>query len=168
MKEEILVDQTSPEIETFIDYEIERGKPMPNIIHGTIQTQISFLLKTIYGDQFIFPNEISLATEPVTTPDICIYPKRKLDIREAEARETEMPLTAIEILSPSQTIDFLQANAWDIYFPAGIKSAWIVLPQLKSNQLLTHNNQELFHKSALKDPVTGITINVDKVFEDLI
>lgn len=125
-------------------------------------------MKTIYGDQFIFPNETPLATEPVTTPDICIYPKRKLDVRETEARETEMPLTVIEILSPSQTIDFLQAKVWDIYFPAGIKSAWIVLPQLKSIQLLTPTSQEIFHKSALKDPVTDIKINVEKVFEDLL
>jgi Uma2 family endonuclease len=167
MKEEILLDLSDPEIEPFTDYETERGKPMPNIIHGTIQTQISFLLKTVYGDQFIFPNETALATEPSTTPDICIYAKRKLDVREVESRETEMPLTTIEILSPSQTIDYLQSKVWDIYFPAGVGSAWIVVPQLKSIQLLTRDGEEVFYKTELTDPITGIKINVEKVFEDL-
>ncbi len=168
MKEEVLLDQPTPEIETFIDYETERGKPMPNIIHGTIQGKLSRILWNAYEDQFIFPNEISLATEPSTTPDICVYSKRKLDIREVEAKETEMPLTTIEILSPSQTIDFLQSKIWDIYFPAGVGSAWIVVPQMKSIQLLTRDGEEVFYKSTLKDPTTGIEINVEKVFEDLV
>lgn len=168
MKEETLWDEPALEIETFTDYETERGKPMPNIIHGTIQTQISFLLKTNYSGHFIFPNELSLATEPGTTPDICIYSKRKLDVREVEATETEMPLTTIEILSPSQTIDFLQSKVWNIYFPAGVGSAWIVVPQMKSIQLLTRDGEEVFYKNILKDPTTGIQINVEKVFEDLV
>jgi len=166
MKEEILAP--IPEIETFTDYETERGKPMPNIIHGTIQGKLNRILWDAYDDQFIFPNEISLATEPSTTPDICIYTKRKLDVREVEAKETEMPLTTIEILSPSQTIDFLQSKVWDIYFPAGVGSAWIVVPQLKSIQLLTRDGEEVFHKEILTDPITGIKINVEKVFEDLV
>jgi len=168
MKEEILLDQPTPEIETFTDYETERGKPMPNIIHGTIQGKLSRILWNAYEDQFIFPNETSLATEPSTTPDICIYSKRKLDVREVEAKETEMPLTAIEILSPSQTIDFLQSKVWNIYFPAGVGSVWIVVPQLKSIQLLTRDGEEVFHKTILNDPTTGIKINVEKVFEDLV
>jgi len=166
MKEEILAP--IPEIETFTDYETERGKPMPNIIHGTFQGKLNRILWDAYDDQFIFPNEISLATEPSTTPDICIYTKRKLDVREVEAKETEMPLTTIEILSPSQTIDFLQSKVWDIYFPAGVGSAWIVVPQLKSIQLLTRDGEEVFHKEILTDPITGIKINVEKVFEDLV
>lgn len=167
MKDEMLWAEPALELETFTDYETERGKPMPNIVHGTVQTQISFLLKGSYGDQFIFPNETSLATDPATTPDICIYPKRKLDARETAAKETEMPLTVIEILSPSQTIDFLQSKVWDVYFPAGVGSAWIVVPQLKSIQVLTRDGEELFYKKTLKDPTTGIKISVEKVFEDL-
>lgn len=168
MKEEILLDQPALEIETFTDYETERGKPMPNIIHGTIQGKLNRILWNAYDEQFIFPNELSLATDPGTTPDICIYSKRKLDVREVEARETEMPLTTIEILSPSQTIDFLQSKVWNIYFPAGVGSAWIVVPQLKSIQLLTRDGEEVFYKKILKDPTTGIKINVEKVFEDLV
>lgn len=151
------------------DYEIERGKPMPNIIHGTIQNRIGSILFIHYGDKFIFPNELSLATTPISTPDICIYPKKKLRLRDVEAKETEMPLTTIEILSPSQTLEELQEKIWSIYFPMGVKSAWIVVPELKAVQLLLPNEEErLFYKEILIDPATDIQIQLEKVFEDLV
>jgi len=151
------------------DYETERGKPMPNIIHGTVQSSINFLLYSLYGDKFMIPNELSLATTPPTTPDICIYHKKKLDVREAEAKESKMPITTIEILSPSQTLEELQDKAWDIYFPAGVQSAWVVVPELKAIQILLPDGQrQVFVKDELTDPVTGISISIEKVFEDLV
>lgn len=39
MKEEDVSVVTTPETETITDYEAERGKPMPNRIHGAIQGQ---------------------------------------------------------------------------------------------------------------------------------
>ncbi|MFN0034030.1 MAG: Uma2 family endonuclease [Saprospiraceae bacterium] len=151
------------------DYEIERNKPMPNRIHGSLQSQIIFLLKTLYSGQFQFPSELSLATAPSTTPDICIYHKKKLNVREVTAKEIEMPLTTIEILSPRQSLDELASKAWDIYFPAGVQSAWIVVPELKAIQLLLPNGEtHLFYKDTLTDPVTNIQISVPEVFEDLV
>ena len=47
LKEEILTE--SPAIAQ--DYETERNKPMPNRIHGTIQTRIVVLLDQ-YNDRF--------------------------------------------------------------------------------------------------------------------
>lgn len=154
---------------TLSDYETERGKPMPNIIHGTVQIALGTLLRNNYGNQFIFPGELSLATTPPTTPDICIYHKKKLDIREVEAKEREMPITTIEILSPSQTLEELRDKAWDIYFPAGVQSAWVVVPDLKAIQILfPDGNQPVFIQGELTDPATGIRIPVERVFEDLI
>ena len=169
MKEETIVEQPVVEVEPLSDYEIERRKPMPNRIHGTIQSKINRLLGNGYDSRYQFPNELSLATTPPTTPDICIYPKKKLDVRAVEAKETEMPITTIEILSPTQTIDELQDKAWDIYFPAGVRSAWIVVPELKVIQLLLSEGEpRVFHKNTLSDPATGIEISVDAVFEDLV
>ncbi len=171
---DIIFTETAPEvveIEQPLAYEIERNKPMPNRIHGVIQSAIANLLINLFGRNFQFPNELSLATTPSTTPDICIYakPKQKLDPRTTEARETEMPITTIEILSPSQTIDQLQAKAWDIYFPAGVRSAWIVVPELKVIQVLTPDSEpQVFHKNTLHDPITGIEIPLEQVFEDLV
>jgi len=53
MKDDVFTEEPRA-VET--DYETERNKPMPNIIHGTIQTKISVLLTIQYGDRFDFPN----------------------------------------------------------------------------------------------------------------
>lgn len=151
------------------EYEIERNKPMPNRIHGTIQSKINFLLYSKYNKDFGFPNELSLASTPPSTPDICIYPKKKLDIRTVEAKEQEIPLTTIEIISPSQSLNELMHKAWDIYFPLGVLSAWIVIPEFKAIQVVLANNEKhYFDSGILTDPATGIQIDIAKVFEDLI
>lgn len=157
----------SPTIEN--DYATERNKPMPNIIHGAIQTKISFLLQTNYSDKFIFPNELSLETTPGSTPDICIYPKRKLDIKAVKAKEKEPPITTIDIISPNQSINEIMHKAWDLYFPMGVQSAWIVIPEFKAIQVVLPNDEKhYFDEGTLTDPVTGIQVSIEKVFEDLL
>lgn len=151
------------------DYEIERNKPMPNIIHGAVQTAISVLLKALYGNKFMFISELSLDSTPPSTPDICIYPKRKLDVRTVTAREKEVPLTTIEIISPSQSVNELMHKAWDIYFPLGVNSAWIVVPELKGIHIVLPDDTNFFFNTGmLTDPATGIEIPVTQVFEDLL
>jgi Uma2 family endonuclease len=151
------------------DYELERNKPMPNRIHGTIQSKINFLLMSAYADKFSFPNELSLDSIPPSTPDICIYPQKELDIKAVMAKEKEVPLTTIEIMSPSQSVNEMMHKAWDIYFPLGVKSAWIVLPEFKAIQVVLPNDEKhYFDSGTLTDPATGIQISIEKVFEDLI
>ena len=157
------------EVVEISNYERERNKPMPNRIHGTIQTQITFLLKTDFGERFQFPNELSLDTTPPSTPDNCIYPKKKLDVRVVTTKEKEVPLTTIEIMSPSQSVNELMHKAWDIYFPLGVQSAWIVMPEFKAIQVvLPDDRKHYFDAGILTAPATGIQISIEKVFEDLI
>jgi len=168
MGEELLDANVAAETLYEPDYETERNKPMPNLIHGVIQTALGTLLLAQYGDKYLFASEVSLASTPPSTPDICIFQKRKLDIKTVTAKEKEVPITTIEILSPSQSINELMHKAWDIYFPMGVRSAWIVVPELKAIQLLLPNDeQQVFYKDMLIDPATGIQIPVEKVFEDL-
>jgi Uma2 family endonuclease len=167
MKDDVFVEE-SPVIR-HEDYQTERNKPMPNEIHGALQSSINFLLNSQFGTQFMFPNELSLDTTPSSTPDICIYPKRKLDIKTVEAKKKEPPLTAIEIISPSQTFNEIMHKVWDLYFPMGVKSAWIVVPEVKAIHVLLPDDQNLYFSAGnLKDPATGIEISIEKVFEDLL
>ena len=150
-------------------YEIERNKPMPNFVHGVLQSKISRLLGNQYENKFLFPNELSLNTTPGSTPDICIYPKRKLTVIGIDAKEGEAPITTIEIQSPSQSIDELMLKAQNLYFPMGVQSAWIVIPALKAIQVIFPKKEHLlFTTGDLKDPTTKITLNIEKVFEDLV
>ena len=149
-------------------YEIERNKPMPNFIHGVLQSKINSLLSTQYNEKYLFPNELSLATTPGSTPDICVYPKKKLSLISVAAKETEAPITTIEIQSPSQSIDELIIKTHNLYFPMGVQSAWIVIPAIKAIQVIAPNKPNLlFTAGLLKDPITGIEIEIEKVFEDI-
>jgi Uma2 family endonuclease len=165
-KEEVFIEP-----ETYVeDYVIERNKPMPNALHSKLESDIVFQLRIKYDEQFDFLPELSLKIEPGATPDICIYPKRQAFVRsEIKAKETEMPLTTIEILSPSQSIEKMAEKIRDDYFPAGIKSAWIVVPAFKAIHLMLPGDQNLyFDKGELTDPATGIQLSIEKLFERVV
>ena len=150
-------------------YEIERNKPMPNRIHGQIQGDLVFLLNLHYREKYNFSSEVSLATTPGSTPDICIFPKKKLSLKTIKAKEEEAPITTIEIQSPSQSIEELQHKAWNLYFPMGVKSAWIIIPSLKAVKILLADDQEFFFNSGkLKDPVTNIEIEIKEIFANMV
>ncbi len=169
-KEEAFTKETTQQ-EGQEDYVKERNKPLPDRIHGCLQAQLNYLLVSDYGDKYLFPNEVTLATEPIQhTPDICIYPKRKIEFKKYwnTNAEKEPPISTIEIKSFSQSVYMLQKKVYDYYFSFGVKSAWIVIPEIKAVQVITgENNQGLYNTGKLKDPVTNIELSVEKIFEDL-
>lgn len=60
-------------------------------------------------------------------------------------------------------------KAWDLYFPMGVKSAWIVVPEIKAIHIIMPDENNLYFAAGiLKDPATGIEIPVERVFEDLL
>ena len=95
--------------------------------------------------------------------------KKILKRKDIKAKEEEAPITTIEIQSSSQSIDELQQKAWNQYFPMGVQSCWIVIPALKGIQVLLAKGKDkefYFNSGILKDPATGIKLEIEKVFED--
>ncbi len=83
-------------IELFSDYELERGKPVPDTIHAAIQSNLGFELKLNYRDTYRTLSELSLATIPDgTTPDLAIYPAFTLDYKHRKAKRTDAPLERV-------------------------------------------------------------------------
>jgi len=63
-------------------------------------------------------------------PDLCVYqqsPPLVDDPGEDEVRVTTMPELAIEVLSPTQSINELLKKI-KAYFALGVKSCWLVMP----------------------------------------
>ena len=148
-------------------YEIERGKPMPNLTHGAIQLNLGYELKSKYGSLFRIASEVSLATLPDgTTPDLVIYPKKQLNFVNEIAKQTEAPLLTIEIQSPSQSNNLMIEKAYQ-YFEFGVKSSWIVFPALKGVAVYTSPSKyDFFHDDEiLKDSNLNIELDLKKVFE---
>jgi Uma2 family endonuclease len=149
------------------DYEIERGKPMPNLTHGAIQANLIVQLAIKYNNLFRIASEVSLATLPDgTTPDLVVYPKKPLNFINEIAKQTEAPLLTIEIQSPSQSNDFMIDKAYQ-YFDFGVKSSWIVFPALKGVAVYTSPNEyNFFHDDEiLKDSNLNIELDLKRVFE---
>lgn len=149
------------------EYELERGKPMPSWNHGAIQLNIGFELKTRYRDRFRFMSEINIEIAGrVMVPDIGIFPAMALDMANDSIVARQLPLTTIEILSPTQALTDL-INKAASYFHAGVKSCWIVVPEVSGIFMYSAPGEYLFfHKGqTLTDPATGIELPLGPLFE---
>ncbi len=148
------------------DYVNERGKPMPSRNHGKLQARFAYALITKYINQFEIETELSLElTTGKATPDIAINPVIEDDWFNDEIRVTVPPLSVIEIVSPTQSIDEIKDKIMNIYFAAGVKSAWIVIPTLQSVYVLTPDKKiRTFTSGLIKDEVVGIELDMQYLF----
>jgi len=159
-------------VETVVDrelsaYEIERNKPMPTLIHGAIQANLVFEIRVKYPNQFRVASEVLLATQPYgSTPDVILYPFGNLDFQNDPSRRQDAPLLSIEIQSGSQSTKDMTSKL-EPYFSFGIKSCWIVIPELKA--VIVYDSPYHYNffneKDIVKDSVIGIEILVEKIFE---
>lgn len=150
------------------DYETERDKPMPSYNHSLLQLKLGAALINAYSDKFQFHSELELdlpnAQRP-SIPDICIYPKKPLDWVNDLLKMKEPPLTTIEILSPMQNIEEIKNKIFINYFPAGVKSAWLVIPSIQTISIYSPDGKvDTFAAGTIHDPSNGIALNLESIF----
>jgi len=98
----------------------------PSVNHSYIQSMLIVALSSL--KQYSVFSELSIEIEGKEyVPDISVYKKRRFIPFQDVVRMTEMPLLAIEILSPSQVIQDL-TDKIGIYLNAGVQSCWLVIP----------------------------------------
>jgi Uma2 family endonuclease len=147
------------------EYQLERGKPMPSLLHSRVQTRLAVLLAKLEPKYMCF-SELSLAlNEWESVPDLSLYSKSDIDTSQDEAKVTRPPLCAIEILSASQTLDSL-VDKTQKYFEHGVKSCWIVIPRLKSIYVFENaTTYEVYRDhQVLMDKQLGIEVLLGEVF----
>ena len=78
---------------------------------------------------------------------------------------TKMPLTVVEIISPSQSNEDILAK-FERYFNAGVKSCWLVLPSFQAISVYSAicKYQFFTEDKTLTDPATGIELPLSEVF----
>ena len=160
---EVISQSEATDYETV--YETERGKPMPSKNHSTLEVRISSALESNYGDQFDVHAELSLQLSTgKAVPDICLYPVSQVDWLQDKKTMTEPPLMALEILSPRQGMEDI-TDKIDLYFGAGVKTYWVVIPTFKIINILTPDRKYVtFTGGIAKDPVLGIELDMERVF----
>ena len=155
--------ETAMEANYESDYITEREKPMPSFNHGVVQSRIVIELGKHYLNNFEIVSEVKLKLPEVkpSVPDISLFPKKEIDLLNDELEKTDPPLTVIEILSPKQSIDDIKNKFFNIYFPGGVKSAWLVIPTLKSVYLFSPDRTyKVFNEGKIFDPVTSIELEL--------
>ncbi len=140
---------------------------MPTLNHAVVQAELIFCLKQQYRKQFTIASELNLSMpiKPDAVPDICIYPKLQIDFLNDITSMTEMPLTAIEIVSPSQSDAEILAK-FKRYFEAGVRSCWLVMPSFQAVSVYSAVGKYRFftEQETLTDAATGIELPLADVF----
>lgn len=153
--------------ELLSDYERDRGKPMPTLNHAYVQTNLLVELNTRYRKTHTVLSELNLTMpeRPDTVPDIAIYPKLTIDFLHDITSMTDMPLTVVEIISPSQSHDEILAK-FERYFNAGVKSCWLVMPSFQAVSVYSAIGKYQFftEHETLTDAVSGLEIPLNEVF----
>ena len=160
--------------------ENEESFDMGSWNHALVQSRLNRLLP---DDKFTLVTELSLDISTIDLsqfnlkargelkPDICLYPptRRGLSRPTDILKMSEMPLLAIEILSPTQGMYEIKEK-FKVYFALGIKSCWLVAPeigvitvysslnQFKNFDLLSGNHEVI-------DEVLDIQLSLEKIFD---
>ena len=133
-----------------------------SIFHGSLQVNLAYELRKATDHRII--SELSILIEDKEyKPDICVYPYQELDWEHDTVKTTEIPLLAIEVLSPTQGIQELIEKK-DTYLKAGIQSCWIVVPFPQSVTVFSKGSRQTFTKGDLVDPLFKITIPLKNLF----
>ena len=147
-----------------IETEVVLGAAM-SFNHSRLIHRLSLALAP-FEDRFdILPKlEFELSTGRLK-PDVALLPKRALNWEKDIVRCPDPPLTAIEILSPTQALSGLVTKIREYYFPAGVASCWLILPELQSANLYLPGQPVVkFTNGLLHDPASGVQINIDALF----
>jgi Uma2 family endonuclease len=146
------------------EYERERGKPMPSLLHSKAQRN---LLRQMLDDKRYeaYP-EINLDLNGFrAVPDIAVFLKKHFDVQTDLIWVRVPPQLVIEILSPRQDLHTLFEEA-KTYLQHGVEEAWIVVPEMKTITVCKANGaQKTFVEGSITHASTGITVSLDRTFE---
>lgn len=160
------METTQERPDTRTDYEKTRDKPLPSRNHGYVQFLISGALHP-YRRQYTIASELTLQLGSLQgTPDLCVYPKMEVNFQEDEARMTEPPLLAVEIVSPSQSTQDVVDKITNM-LEAGVQSCWLVQPATETVTIFTPGEKpSTVTTGTLTDPATEIEIQIDEIFDE--
>lgn len=134
--------------------------------HARLTTRITSLLFAAYESQFNILTELEfeLSTDRYK-PDVAILPQLTYDWERDIIRYPRPPITAIEIISPTQSLDGLIEKIRESYLASGVQSAWLVLPAIRSISLYLPNEPaQLISSGVLRDPASGVELELAAIF----
>ncbi len=145
----------------FFEFSEKSGEKMPSLNHSYICVQI---LRQLLQNESVQPlTELTLDIGKGLTPDICVYQKEKIkpNFFRDIARFPEMPVVAIEILSPTQNIQEVLEKAV-VLVNAGAEIVWTVEPYTRSVFVTSKEGEKVHHGQKLE--YQGIVVDFHHIF----
>ncbi len=99
-------------------------------------------------------------------PDISLYPNTVKRQRRDIIRMLQMPLLAIEVVSPEQGVEEILGK-FDAYFALGVKSCWLVEPAVNVLHVYPQPDQHRtfdMHDTDIIDDIIDIRLPIQKIF----
>ena len=160
-----------------IETDEDEVREMPSRNHSFTQARITGLLS---NDERFSPfvelsldasqmdlSQFGLKIKEEIIPDVCLYPNSVgFNDDEDELKMPEMPLLAIEIISPKQAISDILAK-FKAYFALGVKSCWLVVPPIKTVAVYSqpsHYKTFAMDMTEVIDEVMDIRLPIHKIF----
>lgn len=156
---------TAMPVDAAVAYEQERGKSVPGYNHS--RTQARLIVQLADTTDFDVLSELNLDLNGWRcVPDICLFPKTKTSglVRDDIAWVTDVPAMAVEIFSPTQTMEQMTDKVKKL-LEAGVPSVWLVMPAVHLVSVFQKDMAPVsVTQGTLTDPATGVSVNVDAVF----
>lgn len=152
------------ETEEILDEQIleeQEFEEMPSLNHSYLSWQIS---QQLSENKEIAPlPELTLNIGKGIVPDFSVYPLDKInpDFWHDVVKFPEVPVLAIEIVSPNQSVNILIEKA-DLLIENGVKTVWVIEPITKSIVVVSKNDKQLFQNQEVESE--GIKVDFRKIF----
>lgn len=142
--------------------EVFQSEDILSVNHSKLIGRVCVALDRYEAEYDVLPElELELSTGKCK-PDVAIYSKIGNDWFNDIIFYTQPPLIAVEVLSPKQGLSDLTDKAFKIYFPAGVKAVWFIVPMLHLVQVLLPDGTQLtYPNGVLHDPVLNLSLDVD-------
>jgi Uma2 family endonuclease len=157
-----------------LENRIEEFEDIGSFNHGYIQVRLGILFDRL--GRFTPVNELSLdvsgvdlskfdlRTKEEIKPDICLYRKRGLSQPRDILKMREMPLLAVEILSPKQGL-YEILEKFRLYFELGIQSCWLIEPTTRVVTVYSSSQTwQAFVSDEVIDKRMEIRIPISEIF----
>ena len=155
------------------EIEPEESVDMGSLNHSAIQVNLAYLLKrlstfSVYTELSLDPSGLDknrYKFREEIKPDVCIYPKRGLSRPYDILKMSEMPLLAIEVVSPKQALQDIVEKI-DAYFALGVRSCWMIDPITAIVVVYRSlEDKQIFTNGEVVDDVIGIHLPFDEIFD---
>lgn len=161
-------------LEDIEQLEAEELQTMGSFNHGYFQIRLGALLSktgeyTVVAELNLDVGKLDLSQFEVKSreevkPDLCVYPRRRINRSQDIVRMAEMPLLVVEILSPLQGVQTI-LNKFRVYFALGVRSCWLVEPAMGAVAVYHDlDNPRTFSSGEIVDEVVGIRLSVEEIF----